>query len=164
MSSVIRNLVILMLLHQYPAHAEQDSGNMRVAVKMLQACRIRSIEHIIFAGLGAIANGRQTMTGSIIVRCSSNTGYSIGLNMGENVTNEKRAMKAAARNRNEKIRYDLYYDPAYSNEWFDSSGHRKNGQGNGVDQEHTVYAKIFDGYGQAPAGLYKDQVMVSLEF
>lgn len=160
----MRYLLILFLTTHLTTHAGEDAQSMNVLVKVLRACRIVAIENIIFVGYGAIAKGKQTTTGSIKVRCSEGVDYRIGLDMGENETNSKRAMKYSSRNSVSKVTYDLFYDANYSQEWHNSSGHCPSGSGNGEKQEYVVYAKIREENQTARAGIHKDTVGVILEF
>lgn len=96
----------------------------------------------------------------ISLTCTNGTDYSIALNDGENYTGTSRAMKHAGSG--SLLEYALYKDPAHTDEW--TSGAAVLATSDGTTENYTVYGVIRGGQVAAQAGVYEDNVQVTISW
>lgn len=126
---------------------------------MAQACQVQ-IDSLSF---GAVSLDRaNTTAGRVLVTCPNGENYDLTLSAGFGRT-EAREMRGPG---SAELRYNLYIDPSYALVWGDGNGisyRISGGSEPGTPVEHTVYGRM-PAQGATQAGLYRDQLTVSVVF
>ncbi|WP_167449285.1 Csu type fimbrial protein [Mesorhizobium hawassense] len=120
-----------------------------------------SASSVNFGSVGVLASNADT-TGSITVRCTNSTPYTIGLGAGSGsgATVANRKMTSGART----VTYSLYSDSARTTVWGNTIGTDTSaGTGSGLDQVYSVYARAPAQTTPAP-GAYSDTVVVTVTY
>lgn len=127
---------------------------------ILPLCLV-SAQNIDFGSTGVLA-ANVDATGQVVVTCTANTSYSVGLNAGTAGTSPtSRKMSKGS----ETVSYGLFKDAARSQVWGDVSGPGSavSGTGTGLPQNLTVFARVPPQPTPSP-GLYSDTVVVTVTY
>jgi len=113
-----------------------------------------------------MALGDDDAAGTITVRCTNGTPYTVALNVG---TGGGTFVTRTLDNAGSKLNYNLYYDSNRTNVWGDSVGVNTvsgTGAGLGVPQQqsHPVYSRIPAGQYTAAPGSYSSTIQVSITY
>lgn len=120
-----------------------------------------SAQNIDF-GTRGVLNANVDATGSVVVRCTQGSPYTVSLGGGNaNGTPTARKMSRLA----DSITYGLYKDAAHSQPWGDASapGSTVPGSGSGGTQNITVYGRV-PPQQTPPPGTYTDTVVVTVTY
>ncbi|MER9580557.1 spore coat U domain-containing protein [Mesorhizobium sp. M0051] len=120
-----------------------------------------SATNVNFGSVGVLASNVDS-TGSVTVRCTNSTPYSIGLSAGtgSGATIAARKMTSGTK----LVSYSLYRDSGMATVWGNTIGtDTASGTGTGLDQPYTVYAEAPAQTTPAP-GTYTDTVVVTVTY
>ncbi|MDX8528509.1 spore coat protein U domain-containing protein [Mesorhizobium sp. MSK_1335] len=120
-----------------------------------------SASSVNFGSVGVLASNTDA-TGSITVRCTNSTPYTVGLGAGagSGATVANRKMTSGAK----AVTYSLYSDSARTTVWGNTIGTDTSaGTGIGLDQIYSVYARAPAQITPAP-GAYSDTVVVTVTY
>ncbi len=145
-----------------PAAADSATAKLTISATVVKNCTVdtASISLGNYDPLVANYSDAATPTGTVTVRCTRGTGYSIGLDDGGNYSSGTRRMKHATQD--EYLNYELYQDGGFATPWTtaqpvsDTSTSRA---AHGI----TVYARIPGGQDK-PQGSYTDVVTATINF
>lgn len=114
-------------------------------------------------------NGDVDATSAVSVRCTRNTGFTVGLNAG--ATGGATVTTRAMLNGTEQLAYSLFRDAGRTQNWGQTVGtDTQAGTGNGIAPANavalTVYGRIVDSTANqnVPAGAYTDTITVTVEY
>ncbi len=104
-------------------------------------------------------------TGDINVTCDSQTAYIIKLSAGENSNGNYQPRKLLISGGGATLSYNFYRDSSHTEVWGDGTNNTYIQQdvGTGSSQSITCYGRISGGQ-KVPAGIYQDNIVVTLEF
>ncbi len=131
----------------------------QVTATVLKLCSV-SATNLAFGDYTPAAASEQTST--LTVLCTTNTPYTIALNLGTAASPTQRAMTSAGTATT--LNYILYRDTARTAVWGETaSTDTAAGTGTGANQTVTVYGRIPAGQRPQP-GSYTDTVTVTLTY
>jgi spore coat protein U-like protein len=141
--------------------AAQSTAQLTISATVVKNCTVdtASISLGNYDPLVANYSAAATPTGTVTVRCTKNTAYSIGLDNGGNFSAGERRMKSAT---NEFLNYDLYQDAAFATPWTTAqpvTGTSTSRAPLGI----TVFARIPGGQ-DVSQGTYTDVVTATVNF
>lgn len=111
-------------------------------------------------GIQGVLNTPTLSQSAMRVRCTPNTNYSIALNNGSTGTSPTdRRMIFEGRS----IQYGLYLDVARLSPWGTAPGTRRQGTGSGQQANYTIYGLV-PAQTTPPAGIYRDTIVVTVEY
>ena len=104
--------------------------------------------------------------GSLIVRCTNGTDYSVtadkGLGDAATVTDRK---LTGTTDTNNVLKYALYKDGGHSQNWGETAGSDDIvGQGTGIDQPYTIYGRVLANQPTVKKDTYGDTVTVTVTY
>jgi spore coat protein U-like protein len=146
-----------------PAAAQGTSTALiTVSATVVKNCKIDTAPISLgnYDPLVANFSNAATPTSTVTVRCSKNTGYSVGIDNGGNYSSGARRMKHATYN--EYLSYELFSDAALTMPWTDAApvtGTSTSRAPIGL----TVYARIPGGQDVSEGG-YADVVTATVNF
>lgn len=143
------------------AHAATDTDTFQVTATVVASCDVDAAD-LGFGNYDPVSATPQDATGSMVVRCTNGTGYTIAMNAGagSGATVASRHMTSGGN----ALTYSLYRDAARNTVWGENTGvNTVAGTGNGAAQNLTIYARI-PAQQTAPAGAYTDTVTVTLTY
>jgi spore coat protein U-like protein len=150
------------------ANAATQTTTFQVTATVVANCKIVSAGTVAFGNYSPTA-GDVSATSDIVVRCSKNAPYTLGLN-GGTTTGGTVAQRLMANGAN-TLQYNLYKEVAYTNVWGNTAGSDTvsgTGAGLGVPNAitHTVYGLLPDNaFNQDVAvGSYSDTVTATLTY
>ncbi|MEI9429835.1 Csu type fimbrial protein [Mesorhizobium sp. Cs1299R1N3] len=120
-----------------------------------------SASSVNFGSVGVLASNTDA-TGSVTVRCTNTTPYTIGLSAGtgSGATVANRKMTSGVKT----VMYSLYSDSARTAIWGNTIGTDSSaGTGTGLDQIYSVYARAPAQTTPAP-GTYSDTIVVTVTY
>ena len=140
------------------ANAATDTANLNVKVTINATCDIHSVSpaDVDFGTVLSSATNVDT-AGSLSVNCTQGTGYSIGLDNGQNYSGSRRMIKGT-----DFVAYELYRDNARTLPWGNIAGSSLAGTGSGAVQVIPVYGRIPSA--NSPAGNYADVVVATVTY
>ncbi|MCF7647234.1 spore coat U domain-containing protein [Bacillus subtilis] len=151
------------------AYAATDTGTLTVKARIGAACTLKTKNATLdFGNLTTITDKDHDAETSITVQCSKGQAYLIGLNSGQNYDGIRQLRLG-----NNTIRYGLFKTAARlqtpQDYWagpygsFDNS-YAKSATGDGSDQKHTIYGRIYKAAITPPAGDYTDTVAIEVTY
>lgn len=149
------------------ANAATETTTFQVTATVVANCKIDSAGTVAFGNYSPTA-GDVSATSSIVVRCSKNAPYTLGLNAGTTAggTVAQRLMANGANT----LQYNLFQEVGHTNIWGNVSGEWVSGTGAGLGVPnaitHTVYGLLPDNaFNQDVAvGSYSDTVTATLTY
>ena len=140
------------------ALAVTATGNLKVKIKIKAECTVAAdTENTLDFGEVSFIDNDLDVDGSLTVRCTKGTDYTIGLGDGEN---GDRTMDDGASN---SIAYELYSNSDRDANW-GTGGSAVSDEGNGAEQTHTVYGRVPAPAEQPPPGDYEDTVAITVTY
>jgi spore coat protein U-like protein len=151
------------------ANAATATTTFQVTATVNANCLIDSASAMAFGAYTPATSGNLSATSDIVVRCSKNTSYNLGLNGG--ATAGGVVAQRLMANGTETLQYNLYKEVAHTNIWGDTIGTDTwlgTGAGMGVPQAitHTVYGLLPDNTANqaAVAGNYSDTITATFTY
>jgi spore coat protein U-like protein len=152
-----------LLLPARPAHAASASQNFQVTATVAKECTITASD-IGFGTYDPVtANDAAPIdtTGTINVRCTKGTAYTVGLSQGGNYSGGRRMIGGGGA---DYLSYELYTDNAGGTLWGTSAPNLVGGTAaNKAAIPLTVYARL-PGNQDVPQGSYADTVAAIVNF
>lgn len=146
------------LISTMGAHAASDAVNLNVKVTIDAICDIQTVSptDVDFGNVLSSATNVDN-AGSLSVTCTQGTGYTIGLDNGQNFSGSRRMIKGT-----DFVAYGLYRDPARTLAWGNIAGSVLAGTGTGAVQVIPVYGRIPSA--NSPSGDYADVVVATVTY
>ena len=144
-----------------PAAAQTATATttFQVTATVLKLCSVTAT-NLAFGDYTPTAASDQTST--LTVLCTTNTPYTIALNLGTATSPTTRAMTSAGASTT--LNYLLYRDSTRSSIWGETAGtDTQAGTGTGTNQAITVYGRVPANQRPQP-GAYTDTVTVTLTY
>lgn len=138
------------------------TSTFQVQAIVVGACTIAA-NTLNFGEYDATATTDLDATTTLSVVCTSETPYTVALDKGQGpgASVANRIMT----NGDDLLNYSLYQDSTRAAVWGDTIGtNTVAGNGNGEEQNLTVYGRIFSGQTTAPAGAYADTIEATIEY
>jgi len=134
------------------------SASFDVKAVVVSNCLVAT-EPVNFGSHGVLGSNIDS-TGSVLVKCTPATDYTIRLDGGgaDAAPTARQMIKGA-----EAITYGLYRNGARDQPWGDTEGTTAAGSGNGGFQTHVVYGRV-PPQTTPTAGLYTDTVVVTVDY
>ncbi|MBU2983076.1 spore coat U domain-containing protein [Lentibacter algarum] len=131
-----------------------------VSAEVVPSCEL-DVTSLNFGTISGSLNQPVDETATINVRCTSDTDYTVGLDMGggggSNPAN--RQMRSGL----QTLNYGLYRDGSRTMPWGNLPGNSMSATGNGSNNAFTVHGRIHAG--QSPGmGVYTDSVIVTITY
>jgi spore coat protein U-like protein len=143
--------------------AAQVTDTFQVTANVARNCTIVATDVAVGAYDPVVANDTApaTATGTVTVRCTRGTAYSVALDNGANYSGGRRMAGPAGT----FLTYELYRDSGYANVWGSGAGNEVTGtQAPGrLPTDLTVYARVPGGQ-DVPEGAYADTVVATINF
>jgi spore coat protein U-like protein len=148
---------IIIGLSSVPAKAVTVTATSNVTLTVVASCTVQSasLAFPLFSGLNPV-----NQNSNIIVTCTQNTPYFVGLGPGAGSTSVTSRKMTSGVN---KVSYGLYKDAAFNNNWGNTGTDRVQGIGNTSPQSIPVYGFI-PGPQSSPAGSYTDTVLITVTY
>jgi spore coat protein U-like protein len=146
-----------------PYTSRSLAGTFKLTITVQKNCLLESPTNIDFGSVGSVAAMNQpTATGSVAIRCTYQTPYSISFDNGQNNPSGPRSMKSA--DGLSLIPYQLCSDKNCTNPW--TTGPILSGNGGPVNTATTVpvYARIPKLATAPVASTYSDTVVATVTF
>ncbi len=144
------------------AAAQVATTDFNVQITIQGECRINSASTLDFGTRGVLA-GNVDAQSQIIVQCTNNTPFSLGLGPGSTAgaTVATRLMASGA---GATIAYSLYTDSTHTSVWGNTVGtDRQTGTGTGAPQTFNVYGRVA-AQNTPAAGAYSDTVRATINY
>lgn len=147
--------------------AGTDTANFEVKITITESCDIHTVAptNIDFGSHARSTGAPVTQTGTITVKCSTGTPYTIGLNGGAHSAGSTTSPVAGERrmaNGVVLLPYDLYRNAGFTDFWGNTTGSLQAGTGNASNQPYTVYGRVPST--DFPAGTYIDSVTATITY
>lgn len=169
----MRNLISLLLLVSFVGSisAEELSATSQLSIEIQSACILdngsgsSSFGVLDFGSHATIASAIDKASnignGSIGFKCSPDLPYSIALDFGRNAgTSSQRLLLNNITGAT--VPYEIYQDPQYTQPW--NVTNPVSGVGTGNQQWLMLYGRIPGNLATPAAGIYSDQIGVTLTF
>lgn len=145
-------------MKRFAARALLSAAIMPVTNACPAACTL-DVQAVLLGHYDTLAAGAVEGTGRIRVQCTPAAGYALSLTAGQGNYSVREMHDGPS-----VMTYNLYVDPAHVGVWGDGSGGSLTATGNAADAWHTVYGQVHAGQRWLPAGIYSDQVLVTINF
>ncbi len=135
-------------------YAATTPATFKVEANVAKACSVTA-GNIDFGTIDPMAAAPSTQSSVIAVKCTKNSGYSIGLS-GGTVTNSVISNRLLGNGPTDVMQYNLYTDGTYGQVWGDTGTGlvAGNGQGMGTAVSHTVFGRVPAGQTNLAVGAY----------
>ena len=135
------------------------SPTITVRANVVKYCEVSATD-IDFGTVGLL-NANVDASGTIRVRCTNGTPYTIGLNGGLSgaTAPDQRRMTSGANS----VRYGIYRNSARTLGWGDQPTNSVSGTGTGNSQTYTTYGRVFP-QSTPPPGTYTDTIVVTVTY
>jgi len=143
------------------AAAQSASDTFQVSANVLKVCTI-SATAIDFGDYDPVSANDTTpadQTGTVTIRCTRGTGWSVALGAGNNFSAGRRMRLGAT---GEYLGYELYSDASRTTVW-DGAAPRTGTAANRAALDLTVYGRVAAGQ-DAVEGAYLDSVVATINF
>ncbi|WP_120716858.1 Csu type fimbrial protein [Tsuneonella amylolytica] len=143
------------------AAGQTASGTVDVLLQVTNSCSVKA-EALAFPAISdftAATNG----SSPTLVNCTLNAPYTVFVDYGQNAgsTTQRKLKFVDASSATHLINYNVYTTTARTTEWTPTTG--VSGVGTGADQPMTLWGTV-PAQASKPAGGYKDQVVVTLNY
>lgn len=141
------------------AFADDDTDSFTVSARVLAACEVTAND-LAFGDYNPVATSDLDAASTLSVRCTSGTGYDVGLSLGDGggASTATRLMQDGA----DTLNYVLYRDSNRTQLWGMTDGvDMLSGVGNGSAQTIDVYGRV-PMQQSSPAGDYEDTIVVTV--
>jgi spore coat protein U-like protein len=144
------------------ALAQANEADMAVTAEVTDACTVSATPMNFGMVTGQFFAVRTTAT--IQLSCAPRVDYQISMDRGLNAQGRRRRMANATGTA--FLRYDIYSNPGYSQEWDDRGGGRTVSGNSGPtgNVSHTAYGQIPILASLFAVAPYRDTVVVTVEF
>ncbi|HZX31657.1 MAG TPA: spore coat U domain-containing protein [Rhodocyclaceae bacterium] len=137
------------------------SARFQVSATAVDSCNVTATD-LFFGNYDSLAASPTDQSASVVIVCTADSGYTIGLDAGtgSGATTAARKLTGGAGT----INYSLYRDGARTQVWGNSPGSDTvAGVGTGLPSEYTIYGRIPP---RQPArrGTYSDVITVSVSY
>lgn len=137
-------------------------SNMSVGATIISVCDSVS-GTMPFGHYNPLTGSSLDMAGTLSVRCTAGTAYTIALDKGTG-SGASIATRKMTSNGN-TLTYTIYSDSARTAVWGDTTGSTLSGTGTGlVDSTHVPYGRIMGSQFGTPAGSYADTVIITVNY
>jgi spore coat protein U-like protein len=147
------------------AMAGSSTASMEVSAAVVNSCSINA-DPLAFASYDSASPSATSGTGTVRVRCTLGAPVIIMLGEGSNAeagSSAELPLRRLNAGGADFLSYGLYQDAAMTQSWGDSEASGKGSLGQGIEESHSVYAKIPQGQ-NVPAGSYTDSVLATVSF
>ena len=155
-------IAALLALLGSPVFAQTATTSFNVSLTITAECKIISASDLNFGSVGVISNNID-VNSAIVVQCTNNTGYFLGLSAGLGTGATVATRRMTGGTPSGTVDYSLYTTAARSTVWGDTGSARQSGTGNGGNQSYVVYGRIAPQTTPAPGG-YTDTITVTLTY
>jgi spore coat protein U-like protein len=145
-----------------PLFAQTATTSFNVSLTITAECKIISASDLNFGSVGVISSNID-VNSAIVVQCTNNTGYFLGLSAGLGAGATVATRKMTGGTPSGTVDYSLYTTAARSTVWGDTGTARQAGTGTGANQTYTVYGRVAPQTTPAPGG-YTDTITVTLTY
>lgn len=149
-----------------PPTSRSLAGTIKLTINVLKNCLLESPTNIDFGKMSGIAASttQPTANGSVAIRCTYKTDYSIGIDAGKNSINGLR--QTISSDGRSSIPYQLCQDSSCATPFATSGAAIKSGTGLTVDMAKTtpIYARIPKLTTVPAADVYTDTVIATVTF
>lgn len=139
----------------------QQMADFQVTAETTASCEL-DVGTLNFGQINGLATNHADADASVDIRCTSGTGYTVALGLGDGagVTNPaQRKMHSLT----SSLNYGLFLDAARTAVWGEAPGQRAAGTGTGYNQRYTVFGRIYSGQDEE-IGVYNDNVVVTVHY
>jgi len=159
--ALLAGSVLALLAAAVPASAQSASSSFQVSASVLRTCTIAAtaIDFGSYDPVGANDTTPADQTGTVAVRCTRGTSWSVELGAGDNFSGGRRMQIGAT---GEYLGYELYSDASRTAVW-DSATPQTGVAANRSPLALTVYGRVPAGQ-DALEGAYLDSIAATVNF
>ncbi|WP_417523054.1 spore coat U domain-containing protein [Marinovum sp.] len=132
-----------------------------VRAQTVASCEL-DVGSLDFGQITSLASGPADASAAVDIRCTSGTGYSVAMGLGDGPGVSHPAQRRM-RGLTGTLAYGLYRDPGRSLIWGEATNDQARATGTGYGQRFMVYGRVHQGQ-QAQVGAYSDNVVVTVHY